>query len=174
MDFPSVCSHIPLYNKSKKHVEDLITCTPRIERYFSTELLYLKTKHGWFQAAFLCFFFFFVFVTNEKRNPVVFSVCKFARSRERFCFCVLKKLVATSLVRMCSGVDKDVSERARERERRAAAASKHTKWKKKWMILKMLPQWGIFQGFFWQCILHRVTASNTRWIAVLYCAVNSF
>lgn len=34
--------------------------------------------------------------------------------------------------------------------------------RKKWMIFKMLPQWGFFQGFFWQCILHRVTASNTR------------
>lgn len=42
---------------------------------------------------------------------------------------------------------------ARERktwvsESRVDVAALNTKWKKKWMILKMLPQWGIFQGFF--------------------------
>lgn len=31
-----------------------------------------------------------------------------------------------------------------------------------------------FSGIFWQCILHRVTASDTRWIAVLYLCCKQF
>lgn len=88
---------------------------------------------------------FLCLCNNEREIKSFFSVCKFARSRERSVSVSLKTCSYIS-VRMCFGRERGVNEREppEERQRRTL----NTKWKKKVNDFKNVTSVRIFSGIF--------------------------